>query len=195
MNDKAKLQRRHRARRPGARRVGSLAAIAMGTTIAAMSANACKAQCVELSERASPVVLQTFKSDPGWLLRDLRNKIEDLTPRLTGYLVTDISVLPAVRTLVSEAPSANRPAIGTALRRAEARCLRSKPEVAKKINEFVRKLEDYTVLSGYSAEVEAARQPAAPLPSGSAVRPSTGLMSGEWGTELKDPFASVPLPH
>src|SRR5258708_9904783 len=97
----------------------------MGSTIAAISATACKAQCVELSERASPLVLQTFAADPGWLLRDLRNKREDLTPRLTGYLVSDISVLPAVRTLASEAPNADRPAIGAALRRAEARCLRS----------------------------------------------------------------------
>jgi hypothetical protein len=204
MNDKAKLQRSHDARkhdtkRSGTRRLGLLAAIAMGSTIAAISATACKAQCVELSERASPLVLQTFAADPGWLLRDLRNKREDLTPRLTGYLVSDISVLPAVRTLASEAPNADRPAIGAALRRAEARCLRSRPEAAQKINEFVRKLEDYTVLSGYSAEVEASRElPAAPLPSGRsgrAVRPSTGLMNGEYGTELKDPFASVPLPH
>jgi hypothetical protein len=195
MNDKAKLQLRPGTRRPGTRRFGSLAAIAMGATIAALSANACNAQCVELSARVPPLVLQTFASDPGWLLREVRNKKEKLERTLTQFLVTDISILPAVRMLVSAAPTADRVAIGAALHRAEARCRGSKPEAAQTLNDFVRRLEDYAVLSGYSAEVEATREPAKPLPSGLTVRPSLGLMNGEWGTELKDPFASVPLPR
>src|SRR5258708_12486609 len=109
MNDKAKLQRSHDARkhdtkRSGTRRVGLLAAIAMGSTIAAISATACKAQCVELSERASPLVLQTFAPDPGCLLRDLRNKREALPPRLPGYLVSHTSLLPALPTPATHPP-------------------------------------------------------------------------------------------
>lgn len=188
MHDKAKFPswRSARGLRP-------LAAI-IGLTIGLLGATACNAQCVEMSDRVPPLVVQTFASEPGSLLRDLRNDKEKLAGRLTGYLITDISLLPAVRTLVSEAPNADRAAIGAALRLAEMRCLPTKPEAARKINDFVRKLGDNAVLSGYSVEVEAATEPPPPL-RGGTVAPNVGLMTGEWSTEPADPFASIPLPQ
>jgi hypothetical protein len=171
-----------------------LAVIAMGSTLCALSPNAAKAQCVELTDRVPPIALKTFTAEPSSLLRELRNDKEKLAGRLAGYLVTDTSLLPAVRTLVSEAPTADRSAIGAGLRRAETRCLISKPEAARKINNFVRKLEDDAVLSGYMAEA-AADEPAPPPPVGKSASSNDGLLTGEWKTEIANPFESVPLPQ
>jgi hypothetical protein len=169
-----------------------LAAIGMGIAIAGVSASSSNAQCVESSERVPQIDLQAFSTEPVLLLRKLRNDKEKLAGRLTAYLVTDPTLLPSVRKLVNDAPIADRPAIGEALRHAEFRCVASQPEVARRINDFVRKLGDTAVLSGYSAAVE---EPAAPSPPAKPRNSSAGLMSGEWKTELADPFKAMPLPQ
>jgi len=168
-----------------------LAAIAIGVAVAGL-ASSCQAQCVELSERAAQVDLDTFTKSPGSLLQKLRNERDKLTGRLTGYLVTSVDVLPAVRTLIGEAANADRPAIGAALRAAEMRCLTIKPAASRKINEFVQKVGDLAVLSGYSA---AADDSASATPVARGANPGADLMSGEWKTELADPFAPVQLPQ
>jgi hypothetical protein len=169
-----------------------LAAIAIGTAVAGLTVSSCRAQCVELSERTPQIDLDAFSKEPASLLQRLRNDKEKLAGRLTGYLVTDPGLLPAVRTLIGEAANADRPAIGTALRRAESRCVTTKPQAARKINEFVQKLGDLAVLSGYSA---AADEPEAPSRAAKSPSHGAGLMSGEWKTELADPFAPMPLPQ
>jgi hypothetical protein len=169
-----------------------VAAIGMGVAIAGMSASSSNAQCVELSERVPQIDLQVFSAEPVSLLRKLRNDKEKLAGRLTAYLVTDPTLLPSVRKLVNDAPTADRPTIGEALRHAEFRCVASQPEVARKINDFVRKLGDSAVSSGYSA---AAEEPTAPPPPAKPRNSGAGLMSGEWKTELADPFKAMPLPQ
>jgi len=171
----------------------SLAAVAIGFAVAGLSATPSRAQCVELSERAPQIAVQAFVTEPGSLLHQLRNNREKLKGRLTAYLITDPGVLPSVRDLIKAAQTVDRPAIGEALRLAELRCIASQPEAARKIREFVRKLNDLTVLAGYSSA--AADEPNAPAPRARSPGPSTGLMSGEFGTDLKDPFAPIPVPQ
>ena len=126
---------------------------------------------------------------------------DKLSGRLTGLLVTDIAALDPVRDMLREASQADRIAIGVGLHRAEERCVATKPDVARKISEFVAKLHDGSVLKGYFADQDTAIAPAPPpapstannLPAGSS--PGAGLMSGEWKTELADPFKPVPLPE
>lgn len=169
-----------------------LAVMAIASVVTGVSAGPSLAQCVELSERSPQIDLQTFTNDPESLLHRLRNNRDKLSGRLTGYLVTDPNVLPSVRILLKSAQSADRPAIGEALRQAELRCISTQPEAARKIHEFVRKLGDLAVQAGYTAAVD---EPNAPAPPVRSPGPSTGLMTGEFNTELKDPFAPIPVPQ
>lgn len=170
-----------------------LLAIAIGSSIALASPSLCKAQCVEFSERVPRIDLQTFSTEPGSLLRQLRNDKDKLAGRLAGYLATDPNLLPSVQKLVNDARTTDRTAIGAGLRRAELRCVASKPAVAQKINEFVRKLGDMAVSDGYAAEADETVMPPSPPPKPS--NPGAGLMSGEWKTEIANPFESVPVPE
>jgi hypothetical protein len=155
-------------------------------------AKPCQAQCVALAERVPPLAVQSFTREPASLLEQLRNEKEKLAGRLTGYLVTDPTLLPSVEKMVRQASDNDRVAIGAGLYRAETRCLPTKPEASRKINDFVRKLGDRAVLTGYAAEAE---EPAeAPPQTGKPATSGSGLMTGEWSTEIADPFASVPLP-
>ena len=166
-----------------------LAGIALLLVIAAP----CHAQCVALAERVPPLALQAFTASPGSLLQQLRNDKEKLAGRLTGYLVTDPALLPAVEKLVNQSSDKDRVAIGAGLSRAESRCLTTKPEASRKINDFVRKLGDRAVLIGYAAEAEESAA-AAPSQAGKPGNSGSGLLSGEWNTEISDPFAKIPLP-
>ena len=166
-----------------------LAGVALLLVIAAP----CHAQCVALAERVPPLALQAFSASPGSLLQQLRNDKEKLAGRLSGYLVTDPSLLPAVEKLVNQSSDKDRVAIGSGLYRAESRCLTTKPEASRKINDFVRKLGDRAVLIGYSAESEQSGA-AAPAQAAKPGNTGSGLLTGEWNTEISDPFAKIPLP-
>ncbi|MBR0822049.1 hypothetical protein [Bradyrhizobium liaoningense] len=182
----------------GAARTVMVVAIALS----AMLAMPARAQCVDRSERAPSSAVSAFIADPSVLLRLSKNDRDKLTGRVTGVLVTDIAALDAVRDMLREASQADRIAIGAGLHRAEDRCVSTKPDVAHRISEFVNKLHDGAVLKGYFADQDAAKAPApgSPtppaannLPAGSSA--SAGLMSGEWKTDVADPFKPVPLPE
>jgi hypothetical protein len=175
--------------------------VGLGALLA--STNICLAQCVELTDRAPTETMQLFASEPSALLYVLRNDKDKLAARLTGILVTDPTLLPAVAKLVKQAPTAMRPAIGNALRQAELRCTALRPQAARKINDFVRELADRGVTSGYFAVTEepsteptvgdnADKSVSKPARSPAKSNP---LMTGEWNNELADPFESVPLPE
>lgn len=180
--------------------------IAFALLIAICFGGRCEAQCVDQANRVPAAALQGFQMEPASLLREVRNDRSKLAGRLAAYIVTDISVLPRVRDLVSETAGVDRNAIGAALRRAQLMCLPRKPETSQKISEFVRKLADSAVSSGYSAELEAVESDpnsvASPpignapprSPDKSAGSAST-LMTGEWQTDIADPFAAPPLPQ
>jgi hypothetical protein len=169
------------------------AALLIVSAATGLTITSCRAQCVELSERAPQVDLDTFAKTPSILLESLRNDKEKLKGRLATYLVSNPDLLPAVRTLIGEATGAERTAIGGALRVAETRCISTKPSASRKINAFVQRLQDLTVVAGYSAagedESTAATQVAKEPKNGN------GLMTGEWKTEIADPFEPMPLPN
>src|SRR5205807_7965574 len=126
--------------------------------------------------RVPAAALQGFLMDPASVLREVRNDRSKLSGRLAAYIVTDISVLPKLRDLASQSANVDRNAIGTALRKAQLICLSRKPEIAQKISDFVQKLADSAVSSGYSAELEALesdQNSVAPQPAGNARPHST----------------------
>lgn len=173
-----------------------LAAVLISSALLALTAGEGRAQCIELSERASRVDLDTFVKSPSSLLQKLRNDKEKLTYRLAGYIATDPSVLPAVQTLIGEAMSSDKTAIGAALRVAEARCTTTKRDAARKIGDFVKRIGDLTVIAGYSAAGEDQSAPQLQTQAGSQQPGRRGdLMSGEWKTKLADPFKPIPLPR
>jgi hypothetical protein len=132
----------------------------------------CQAQCVERSQRLPDLVLDAFVMDPTSVLRELRFE---------------------------------RTAIGAALFQAQLTCLATKTAAAQKIDNFVRKLGDSSVLAGYTADSEdnnavqitsptvgeaAIAAPPPPLKS----KPDD-LMTGEWKTDVQNPFESPPVPQ
>ncbi|MCK1384504.1 hypothetical protein IVB31_09545 [Bradyrhizobium sp. 21] len=172
---------------------GWIVRIAASVAMLCGPAGVAHAQCVERSERAPQIALDAFVSEPSALLNQLRNEKEKLSGRLQGYLVSDITVLKSVQSLTRAATQADRASIGTALHRAEIRCRASKPENARKISDFVAKLHDSAVLAGYSSEPDDVPPP--PPTTANMSKPGGGLMSGEYKTDLADPFASMPLPE
>jgi hypothetical protein len=180
--------------------------ITLALLIASCFASRCEAQCVDQANRVPAAALQAFQIEPTSLLREVRNDRSKLAGRLAAYVVTDISLLPTVRDLVGESTNIDRNSIGAALRRAQLICLSRKPETAQKISEFVQKLADSAVSSGYSAELEAvefnpnsvASQPvgnARPLSTDRPAASASTLMTGEWQTDIADPFAPQPPPQ
>ncbi|WP_247529913.1 hypothetical protein [Bradyrhizobium sp. 199] len=161
------------------------------------SIDACRAHCVEFSDRASQLELDTFVKSPSSLLERLRNDKEKLRFRLATYIATNPSVLPSVQTLISASASSDRSAIGAALRIAEGRCTSTQPDAARKIRDFAQRVGDLNVQAGYSAAGEdASGVPARPQAKGPA-QPARGgaLLEGEFKTKLANPFKPVPLPN
>jgi len=171
--------------------------ILMGTTLFALSLGPCRAQCVEFTDRASQIDLDAFVKSPSSLLERLRNDKEKLKYRLSSYIATSPSLLPSVQTLITESSSNDRTAIGSALRLAEARCITTKPDAARKIRDFTKRIGDLSVQAGYSAVGE--DDSGAPTqPQNRASTPSQGsgaLLEGEWRTKLSDPFKPIPIPY
>jgi|GEM_PF-2403463 hypothetical protein len=172
-----------------------LTAVSLATAAIVLTGTQSRAQCIEFSERASQVDLETFTKSPSSLLQKLRNDKEKLKYRLAAYIATDPSVLPSVQTLIGEAMSADKSAIGSALRIAEARCTTTKRDAARKIGDFVKRIGDLTVLAGYSAAGEDQSAPQLQTRAGQQASRRGDLMSGEWKTKLADPFKPIPLPR
>lgn len=178
--------------------MASRIAAALVVALSATLATPVRAQCVDRTERAPQAAITAFVADPSALLRQTKNDRDKLSGRLAGLVVTDVAALEPVREMLREASQADRIAIGSALHRAEERCVASKPDVARRISEFVTKLHDGSVLKGYFADQDAGIAPPAPSAANAvpaASSPAAGLMSGEWKTELADPFKPVPLPE
>lgn len=168
-----------------------------GFALIVSSVDACRAQCVEFSDRASQLELDTFVKSPSSLLERLRNDKEKLRYRLATYIATNPSVLPSVQTLIAASASTDRSAIGAALRIAEGRCTSTKPDAARKIKDFAKRIGDLNVQAGYSAAGEDNSGVQAQSQGQGPTQPSRGgaLLDGEWKTKLANPFKPVPLPN
>lgn len=171
--------------------------ILAGSALLVGSIDACRAQCVELSDRASQLELDTFVKSPSSLLKRLRNDKEKLRYRLSSYIATSPSVLPSVQTLISTSASTDRSSIGAALRIAEGRCTSKKPDAARKIRDFVQRIGDLNVQAGYAAAGDDSSGVQAQSQDKSPAQPPRGgaLLEGEWKTKLANPFKPVPLPN
>lgn len=174
-----------------------LPALLMGLALTGLSAGPSRAQCVEFTDRAPQIDLDTFVKSPTSLLERLRNDKEKLKYQLATYIATDPSILSSVKTLAAEATSSDRSAIGAALRLAESRCTSKKPNAARKIRDFVQRLGDQTVLAGYTVAGEDQESPTPGLPDRDKKQPnrSGDLLQGEWKTQLADPFKPLPIPR
>lgn len=168
-----------------------------GSALIVSSMGACQAQCVEFSDRASQLELDTFVKSPSSLLERLRNDKEKLRYRLSTYIATNPSVLPSVQTLISASASTDRSAIGAALRIAEGRCTSTKPDAARKIRDFSQRIGDLNVQAGYSAAGEDQTSVQAQSRDKGPAQPARGgaLLDGEWKTKLANPFKPVPIPN
>lgn len=174
-----------------------LSLVLAGFVLTVSSIDACRAQCLEFSDRTSQLELDTFVKSPSSLLERLRNDKEKLRYRLSTYIATTTSVLPSVQKLVSASASTDRSSIGAALRIAEGRCTSTKPEAARKIKDFVQRIGDLNVQAGYSAAGDDAPGVPAQAQNKGPTPPSRGgaLLDGEWKTKLANPFKPVPLPN
>ena len=157
----------------------------------------CRAQCVEFSDRASQLELDTFVKSPSSLLERLRNNKEKLRYRLSTLIATNPSVLPSVQTLISASTSTDRTSIGAALKIAEGRCTSTEPDAARKIKDFTQRIGDLNVQTGYSAAGDDVSGAQAQSQAKGSTPTSRGgaLLEGEWKTKLTNPFKPVPLPN
>lgn len=171
--------------------------VVAGSALIVSSIDACRAQCVEFSDRASQLELDTFAKSPSSLLERLRNDKEKLRYRLSALIATNPSVLPSVQTLISASAATDRSAIGAALKIAEGRCTSTKPDAARKIRDFVQRIGDLNVQAGYSAAGEDAAGAQAHSQDKVPAQPARGgaLLDGEWKTKVANPFKPIPLPN
>lgn len=145
--------------------------------------------------------MDTFSKTPIFLLESVYNDTDKLKNRLAAYLVTNPDLLASVRTLIAKATSDERSAIGSALRIAEMRCSVTKPNAARKIATFAQRIDDRSVTKGYTTAGEdqsplAAKRPDDPRKQtdGKKAAVGDGLLSGQWKTQIADPFEPIPLP-
>ncbi|QPF88086.1 hypothetical protein IC762_12895 [Bradyrhizobium genosp. L] len=160
----------------------------------ALAAAPCRAQCVDFSERAKKLDMDTFSKSPIILLESMHNDADKLKTQLAAYLVTNPDLLTPVRTLIAEASSNERSAIGAALRIAEMRCTVTKPSVAQKISTFAQRIDDMAVAKGYYTAGE--DQTATPAKDDKKKAPAgDGLLEGQWRTQIADPFKPIAIPQ
>lgn len=189
-------------REPTSRRAKQrwLSAVLTAFALLASGIDSSHAQCVEFSDRASQLELDTFVKSPSSLLERLRNDKDKLKYRLSALIATNPAVLPSVKTLIAEAGSGDRSSIGAALRLAEARCTPTQPDSARKINDFAQRIGDLAVQAGYAAAGEdrsASSSAQAPSLNRTPAQPSRGdaLFDGPGKTKLADPFKPIPIPQ
>ncbi|WP_194463973.1 hypothetical protein [Bradyrhizobium sp. CCBAU 53340] len=133
-----------------------------------------------------------FADDPEHLLKYAKNDRSKIEQKVTEYLASDPDLLPAIKKLVQLTPTTNRAAIGSGMARAAQHCGPVDPKAVQNIIDFTRSLQDSSVSAGY-ASVDSETTPQIPVQS-PPVNRSNPLFDGEWGTDVADPFAPVPLP-
>lgn len=172
-------------------------ALAAGAIASPLAADVCWAQCIPFDQRSPVTETEMFKTDSSSVFRLMRSDKRRIESKIAAYLESDPSVLPALRRLVGEVPTEDRRAIGVGLRRAVIQCnLAQHAEVARRVEDFVRQLDDATVSAGYVAVTEEPEfTPSTPRPKPTAAPPRKDhLFTGQWNTELADPGAEIPLP-
>jgi len=152
--------------------------------------------CLPLLQRAPPLELELFTQNPSRVLSYALSDDAKLEDKVTVYLSTNPEVTTAIKELLIKTPSSRHYAIGKALGRAALHCGAIEPAYTRKIFTFVSTLRNSDVLAGFtSIEPSSGAQ----LGTIGKVPPAgaggTALITGEFGTELANPFSDPPLPQ
>ena len=185
--------------------IGSALAIALNL---ALPHPASAASCLPLLERTPSLELQLFAEDTSNVLHYALSDDDKLESKVTNYLATDPELLSVMRDLILQVPSSRRYALGRALGRAALHCSVD-PALARKFSAYVAVLRDANVMAGYTSATPlngvqlgtigqsgpngfqfGTNAQAAPNGAG-----QTSFFTGEFGTELADPFKLAPLPQ
>lgn len=152
--------------------------------------------CLPLLERAPPLELALFTQDTSRVLDYAQRDDSKLEDKVTMYLASDPElVTAAIKELLIKAPAPRHYAIGRGIGRAALHCGAIEPAYTRKITTFVGTLRDSDVLAGYtSVDTSNGVQLGAIGKTGSAGTGAGALFSGEFGTELANPFTEIPLP-
>lgn len=175
------------------RRVGLLA-LGAGLVLGVLPSAALAApSCLNATSRNSRVELDGFKLDPTRFIGDMRGDTVKISGLVSNFIASDPAMLIPLRQLISYANGEQRRAVGTGLANAAQKCLSTQPSIHSEIAKYVRKLNDPNVTAGFVSMGPAAQ---IVLPPASRARATTGagLVEGEDGEKLVDPFAAIPLP-
>lgn len=172
------------------------ALVAIAAQLAWLNPASAATGCLPLLERTPPLELELFTQDTSRVLDYAQSDDTKLEDKLTGYLATNPELVTVVKDLLIKARPARHYIIGKALGRAALHCGATEPAYARKISTFVSTLRDTDVLAGYtSIETSNGVQLGTIGKAASTVSGGTALFEGEFGTELANPFAELPLPQ
>lgn len=172
------------------------ALVAIAAQLASLNPASAATGCLPLLERTPSLELELFTQDTSRVLDYARSDDTKLEDKVTGYVATNPELITVIKDLLIKAPPSRHYVVGKALGRAALHCGATEPAYARKISNFVSTLRDSDVLAGYtSIETSNGVQLGAVGKSGSMVSGGTALFGGEFGTELANPFAEVPLPQ
>jgi hypothetical protein len=147
-------------------------------------------------ERTPSLELELFAKDTSRVLDYAQSNDTKLEEKVTGYLATDPELITVMKDLLIKAPAARHYVIGKAIGRAALHCGAVEPAYARKISTFVGTLRDSDLSAGYtSVETSNGVQLGTIGKAGPTGSGGTALFVGEFGTELANPFAEVPLPQ
>jgi hypothetical protein len=196
---------------------GAALAIAL---IIALPHPASAASCLPLLDRAPPLEVKLFAEDTSNVLHYALSDDTKLESKLTSYLATDPELLSVMRDLILRVPSSRRYTIGRSLGSASLHCAAVDPQLARKFSTYIGTLRDPDVVAGYISALplngvqlgtigqsgpnasqfgtSGQAGPAGPQygTSAQAAGPNpSGQFTGEFGMDLKNPFAEILLPQ
>lgn len=149
--------------------------------------------CLSSSLRNSRSELDGFKLDPVRFISDLRGDSTKIGGLVSNIVASDPEMMTPLKTLIAYASSEQRRAVGMGLANAARRCLATRPAINSEIEKYVAKLGDSSVTAGFYATGDGSRVVLPPI-SRPRQAAGVGLIEGEDGEKLADPFAEVPVP-
>jgi len=150
-------------------------------------------QCLPQSQRASAWLIQNFENDPTWILQYTKNNGDKIDNAIANLIATNPTLLPLVRTLVLRSTASERAAIAAGLGHAMEQCVAKQPESARAIFDFIRRVGDPNVRSGFASIDQKPADLAPGQQTSIAKHRGHSVLTDNYGTKLDDPFAAVPL--
>lgn len=145
-----------------------------------------------MSRRSSSSEIEAFKREPERYIIYLGGNPQKLEDFVSILIASDPDLLDPLRHLVARANREERRSIGVGLANAADRCGRTQPAASSDIFKYVVKLSDTSVSEGFMSRRPAPRA-TLQSPSSPKLPQDQGLLEGEHGDKLVDPFAELPL--